>query len=238
MDFKQLVNSSIGIALSLAIGGCAEPSNTALKNAHQEFAHQNYGEAFGRLQKAVKYHDRRVEYALGYCYYYGLGTAPDPYYARYYISRSAWQLYKPAVAAMNMFYQPLPTFADIGRKASTPAALRLRPVGYARHNLVQRRLKSKKSRSVHSGRRAKPRPQHQSKSHKSHKSSKASKAVNSPDPGQAKLNSVFDRSNVKKLADLPAPKSVKHYRSSPYVKPKSSATLLPSPRSTRNSGKN
>ena len=143
-----------------ALSGCAAPSVTALKYSKQDFAAQNYGEAFNHLRKAVKYHDRRVEYALGYCYYYGIGTKPDPYYARYYISRSAWQLYRPAMRAMDLFYQPMPTFAAIARPASNPRGLSLSQNRY--EHPAHRTVQTSKQRSVNL-----PAPQHAVKHYKS-----------------------------------------------------------------------
>lgn len=128
---NQRVIKSLAISLFLlTLAGCASPSDYAIKHARQDFAAQNYGEAFNHLKSAVKYHDKRVEYAIGYCYYNGYGTDPDPYHARYYISRSAWQMYMPAIEAMKLFDQPLPTFKNIIRKsalATRTAKRRLAP---------------------------------------------------------------------------------------------------------------
>lgn len=98
------------LLLGAAVASCAEPSSNALKDAQQSFSNQNYGYAFKKLRSAARYHDRRVEYALGYCYYYGIGTTANPALARYYISRSAWQVYAPAMRAMSLFDRPAPVF--------------------------------------------------------------------------------------------------------------------------------
>ena len=70
--------------------------------AQTDFQHGNYYKAFDSLHPYAERGDKDAQYAVGYMYYYGLGTAKDQNTARYWIRKSAEQG-KPA--AQHAMYE-------------------------------------------------------------------------------------------------------------------------------------
>ncbi len=106
LKLKQLF---VMIAVVLFLSGCASPQSI-MRQAHQNFAQQNYGEAYYYLTKASRYNDPSADYGLGYLYYYGLGTKKDAAEARVWFVKAAKEKYQPAITALQMlrFKEPDP----------------------------------------------------------------------------------------------------------------------------------
>lgn len=70
--------------------------------ARQSYLAQDYPRAFRALWQSAKNHDARALYAMGYFYYYGLGTDKDQDLGRQLIARAASGGYPPAVIGLKM----------------------------------------------------------------------------------------------------------------------------------------
>jgi len=87
------------VTLSLFLAACAHgPSNSSQKATKLPSAAcvgnaylQKYGCSMQRIEKAAQVGDPDAQYALGYMYYYGIGTVRDTQTARLWIKRSAAQ---------------------------------------------------------------------------------------------------------------------------------------------------
>jgi len=86
------------ICCPLFIQSCA--TQTSLNTAQEQFQHGNYYQAFDDLHHYAERGDKDAQYAVGYMYYYGLGTAKDQNTARYWIRKAAEQNQTAAKHAM------------------------------------------------------------------------------------------------------------------------------------------
>ena len=107
---KRRIHIVILAVVIAALFGCMSVSRHALIRAKQSYAEQNYGDMFQTLWHAVPYGDPAVEYALGYCYYTGMGIRSNYVMARYYFYQAAKQLYPPAVKALALLTPQDPAF--------------------------------------------------------------------------------------------------------------------------------
>lgn len=112
------------VVIIVALLGCVSVSRRALTRAKQSYAEQNYGDMFKTLWHAGPYGDPAVEYALGYCYYTGLGISSNYVMARYYFYQAAKQSYPPAIKALALLTPQDPTFANWQHEAAST----MRPV--------------------------------------------------------------------------------------------------------------
>ncbi len=110
------------ILLALLIAGCAGgPANQALLRGKQAFLQQNYGTAFIDLSRAANYADPNAEYALGYMYYYGLGTPRNEPQAYYWFTKAASWGQCQAKTALAMLQLNAPKDLNFGRHPATAA---------------------------------------------------------------------------------------------------------------------
>ncbi len=88
----------------LLLASCASTAtNTANYNqAKQDYARGDYQRAFQELWEPAKNGDYRAQYAMGYMYYYGIGTAKNQDLGRNLIQMAANKNYPPAVHAMEL----------------------------------------------------------------------------------------------------------------------------------------
>lgn len=69
--------------------GCASPGNRLLAEGQNAYHMQEYHTAFVKLLAAAKTGNACAEYAVGYLYYYGIGTPPNPYEAIKWFRKAA-----------------------------------------------------------------------------------------------------------------------------------------------------
>jgi TPR repeat protein len=91
----------------LLSSGCRTNSypRTLYQEAEYDYQQGNYARAFDKLWILAQRNDPRALYAMGYLYYYGIGTQKDQDIARMLIRRSAAHNYPPAVTALKLIMQ-------------------------------------------------------------------------------------------------------------------------------------
>jgi TPR repeat protein len=87
----------------LALTACA--NNIAQQHyllGQQYYRAQNYGDAFNEISKAAKQGNADAQYALGYMYFNGVGTAVDNQTGLFWIKQAANQNQPQALKALNL----------------------------------------------------------------------------------------------------------------------------------------
>ncbi len=92
------------LLLASCLSACAQQSLTAnsLSLGKQNFNQQNYGIALKQLLPAANKGNADAQYAVGYMYFYGLGTKADPKMAKLWIQESARQGNPAAERALSL----------------------------------------------------------------------------------------------------------------------------------------
>lgn len=99
--YKILVLASLSLPLFLV--SCATfQGHGSFEKAQRSYAARNYSRAFTELWDPVQYRDPRAMYAMGYMYYYGIGTNKDEDIALSLIRAAAKQGCPSAVIALRM----------------------------------------------------------------------------------------------------------------------------------------
>ena len=98
---KSRIVSSLFIVTVLFLSGCATHTSS-LDRAERSYESHDYARAFKELWIPVEAHDPRAIYAMGYMYYYGIGTDKDQDIGRSLIRRASAQHYRPAIAALKL----------------------------------------------------------------------------------------------------------------------------------------
>lgn len=101
---RKIVIISAWIACSLLLSSCSTPYLTV--SAENDFKHGYYARAFEKLWMPAHSGNPRAQYALGYLYYYGLGTVRDQDLARVWFRHAAECHYPPAVVAYKRLTNP------------------------------------------------------------------------------------------------------------------------------------
>lgn len=116
--------SACGHAPSMhAKKGKSLPSAACVGNAYM----QKYGCSLERIQQAARNGDPDAQYALGYMYYYGIGTVRDSQTARLWIKRSAAQGQPLAKKAESLLAQGVHLDSLHGRPADAGRTNRSAP---------------------------------------------------------------------------------------------------------------
>lgn len=90
----------ICIAACASLCGCMG-ANYYLKRGQVEYTRQDYHQAFADTLAAAKYSNPQAQYAVGYMYYYGIGTEQNDYLAAYWFDQAARLGDPKAIAALN-----------------------------------------------------------------------------------------------------------------------------------------
>lgn len=80
---------------------CATSPQQQYTDAQQAYQEQDYHTAFTKLEPLAENGNAQAQYAIGFMYYYGIGTNIDQQKAMSWIAKSAEQGYPPAVAAQQ-----------------------------------------------------------------------------------------------------------------------------------------
>ena len=98
----------IVIVLTL-LAGCqtTDPRLSTYENGKINFQHQNYGVAFKQLLPAAYHGQAQAQYAIGYMYYYGLGTTKDKNAAIQWMRKAAHNHNLAAKQALALIDTPL-----------------------------------------------------------------------------------------------------------------------------------
>lgn len=89
----------------LILSGCVSATKTSYEQAQVSYSRGYYSRAFNELLYPVQHNDPKALYAMGYMYYYGIGTEKDQNLGRGLIRRSASYNYRPAIEALKLITQ-------------------------------------------------------------------------------------------------------------------------------------
>lgn len=92
------------VAMNLTITACST-TKSSLDQAKLSYAQHDYPRAFNELSKAAADGNPKAEYALGYMYYYGLGTDKNAKMAEKLFRQAAAKNYLPAEKALHKLMQ-------------------------------------------------------------------------------------------------------------------------------------
>ncbi len=115
MIFRRKITVLLSaLVCCLLLSSCGHSNHSVTATAEYDFRHGNYALAFEKLWWPAHRCDPRAQYAIGYMYYYGLGTILDQDLARIWFRRSADAGFPAAVRAyariMNPEFQPTVNF--------------------------------------------------------------------------------------------------------------------------------
>lgn len=127
MNIKSTVVYGVAvIALTALMTGCQHPpTSDSTQSNHKPSCSSNpylmkYGCSIQKVQSAAENGSADAQYALGYMYYYGIGTVKDRQTAELWIQRSAAQGQPLAKKAWSLINSGA-TFTDLHRAASEPS---------------------------------------------------------------------------------------------------------------------
>lgn len=124
MIFRRKITVFLSaLVCCLLLSSCGHSNYSVTSSAECDFRQGNYALAFEKLWWPAHRCDPRAQYAIGYMYYYGLGTILDQDLARIWFRRSADAGFPAAIRAyariVNPQFQPRVNF-------NTPATKPLR----------------------------------------------------------------------------------------------------------------
>ena len=89
------------IIVSLILSACATPSSSSYSAIERNYEAHNYKRAFQDLWGPAMHEQPWAMYAVGYMYYYGIGTEKDQGIGYALIRRAAELNYPPAIVAQK-----------------------------------------------------------------------------------------------------------------------------------------
>lgn len=107
--------------LASLLTGCMTVAERQYSAGEVAFKQQDYHQAYQYLQKAAQYGNVKGQYALGYLYYYGLGTPQNDVLARHWLYRSASFGNPSAMAALEAMDQNTPPLVTTPKTWQLPA---------------------------------------------------------------------------------------------------------------------
>ena len=115
MAIKMKAYAIIILTLVIGLTGCATQQTRSskaippptLEVAQNNFRAGEYSKAISQLSFLAVNDDREAQYALGYMYYYGLGTTQNIDLARGWFRESAIAGFDQAKQALNQIDQPV-----------------------------------------------------------------------------------------------------------------------------------
>jgi TPR repeat protein len=142
MKFQYLIKIFFGAGVSallmLGLSGCASNREAPVSTAEAAGAHrassfasstvcannpflQRYQCSFTRIEQAARSGDPDAQYALGYLYYYGIGTTQDRQTGLVWIRKAAAQGQSVAQQALKTLSSSQPVKSKSGTSSSAPA---------------------------------------------------------------------------------------------------------------------
>ncbi len=88
----------------LLLTACASQQQHVMLG-QQSFESGRYAQALGQLMPAAEKGNAEAQYAIGYMFYYGLGTQQNAAAGMAWIDRAAAAQYAPAINALKMMRQ-------------------------------------------------------------------------------------------------------------------------------------
>lgn len=106
------IKIATSLTLILSLCSCANTPDKTLDAAESSYVQQNYGVTFATLRNSANGGDPRAQYALGYLYYYGMGTQTDPVAAIKWFTLAANQGNTAAIQALKTIQGQQPATVD------------------------------------------------------------------------------------------------------------------------------
>lgn len=101
---RKVAILAVWLSCCVLLSACSTPYRTI--SAERDFRQGHYTRAFEKLWMPAHSGNPRAQYALGYLYYYGLGTVRDEDLARAWFRHAAECHYAPAVIAYQRLTNP------------------------------------------------------------------------------------------------------------------------------------
>ena len=107
-------------AIAILLSACAiSPGIELLKRGQAAYEMQDYHTAFKLLLASAQNNNLTAEYAVGYMYYYGIGTNRDPYLAVMWFQKAAHHHQPDAMRALYLINHSGPSPFTFGKKKSS-----------------------------------------------------------------------------------------------------------------------
>ena len=117
---KKYFLISFFVYFSLLLTACAvSPGVKYLKRGQAAYQMQDYHTAFQNLLASAKCDNTMAEYAVGYMYYYGIGTKRDLFAAVAWFQKAARYKQPDAIKALELIKQSGPPPFTFGRETTT-----------------------------------------------------------------------------------------------------------------------
>lgn len=114
MRYLKIIFFSLGFLLA----ACSQtPSDKILQQGQAAYHVQDYHTAFRLLLTAANEDNPQAQYAIGYMYYYGIGTLRDPIEAVKWLKKSAENGNNRAANAIYLLQHNGPSAFDFGRSS-------------------------------------------------------------------------------------------------------------------------
>lgn len=108
------------IWLSICLAACAvSPGVKYLQWGEAAYQRQQYHEAFELLLASAKYDNTTAQYAVGYLYYYGIGTKRDLFEAVKWFQKAARYKDPEAIKALYLINHSGPPAFTFGKEVTT-----------------------------------------------------------------------------------------------------------------------
>lgn len=121
--FKTIKMLAIAGCCAMGLAACAMDPTLSYNLGKQNYAEQNYHTAFTYLLESAKWRNADAQYAVGYMYYYGIGTQQNlPKAIKWFHSAAEQGQYKAMMALRVAKAQVPDIIFDNGYKYAAPAA--------------------------------------------------------------------------------------------------------------------
>lgn len=140
---KLIIRCTIVFAIALGLAACSSTSPDTYAQAKLNFAEQNYYDAYQQLLVPAAKGNPDAEYALGYLYYYGKGTARNTILGKQWILKAARDGNEQAAEAYQMILSReqgiMPISEPMHKSTYHPKILRKKHRAIQAHHAVSKR---------------------------------------------------------------------------------------------------
>ncbi len=100
---------------TMTLSGCYNADTKAYRLGNMAFSKGNYKQSFKYYLYAARHNITPAQYAVGYQYYYGLGTKPNTFKSMHWFKKAAPQSLRAvyAIQQLNSQQQPQPWTAGL-----------------------------------------------------------------------------------------------------------------------------
>jgi TPR repeat protein len=117
---RKYILITLFICISVSLTSCAtSPGIKYLQRGEAAYQRQDYHEAFELLLASAKYDNTTAQYAVGYMYYYGIGTKRNLFEAVKWFQKAARYRDPEAIKALYMINHSGPPTFTFGKETTT-----------------------------------------------------------------------------------------------------------------------